>query len=338
MRYKLAAAALLFFASTMPLIDSAHAADKAAADIPAACDRACLENLVDRYLAAVVAHDPSLLPLSNKVRFTEMGQEIPVGDGFWFTASEVGHYKYYFADPVSKQVGFMATMKENGRPAMLGGRLRIQDGKITEIETVLYRSGAGPSWDDKGMAEIDARGTVDPVWLAVIPPAERASREDLIRYANKYFDGLENNNGKGNYNFAPDCFRVENGMQTTSHPELQQGADFNVTGLSCMEQFKSGYLAVVTRILYRRFPIVDPEHGVVFSLVSFDHRGLKQVTLTDGRVLPMTGFSRPSSILLTEAFKIEKGQIRRIEAVGTGIPYKMSVGWNNDETTPKHKQ
>jgi hypothetical protein len=65
---------------------------------------------------------------------------------------------------------------------------------------------------------------------------------------------------------------------------------------------------------------------------------LKQVTLTNGRVLPMTGFSRPSSILLTEAFKIEKGLIRRVEAVGTGTPYKMSVGWSNDETTPKRKQ
>jgi hypothetical protein len=228
-RRTLTAAALTLLAIAMAARFPAPAARKAVADIPAACDRACLENLVDRYLAAVVAHDPGRLPLSPRVRFTEMGQEIPVGDGLRFTASAVGRYKHYFADPVSKQVGFMATMKENGSPAMLGGRLRIQDGKITEIETVLYRAGSGPGWNDKGVAEIDARGTVDPLWLAVIPPAERASRDELIRDANRYFDGLENNDGKGDYNFAPDCFRVENGMQTTSHPELQPGAEFNVT-------------------------------------------------------------------------------------------------------------
>jgi hypothetical protein len=28
------------------------------------CDRACLEGFVDRYLAALVGHDPSALPLA----------------------------------------------------------------------------------------------------------------------------------------------------------------------------------------------------------------------------------------------------------------------------------
>ena len=308
---------------------------EAAEPLPAKCDKQCLTSLVDRYIAAVVAHDPAQLPLATNVRFTEMGQEMPLGDGLWFTASEAGRYRHYYPDPISNQVGFMATMKENGRPVMLGGRLRVQRGRISEIETVLYRSGAGPSWNDKGMAAIDERGTVDPVWLEEIPVAERASREELIRDANQYFEGLEQNDGKGHYNFAPDCFRVENGAQTTSRAELQSGADFNVTALNCKEQFESGYLAVVTRIFYRRFPIVDVEHGVVFSMVSFDHRGLKEVKLTNGRTLPMTGFSRPSSIILAEAFRIEKGLIRRIEAVGTGIPYKMDLGWANDATTPK---
>lgn len=37
----------------------------------AACDRACLNKLVDTYLAAVVAHDPARAPLAADVKFVE---------------------------------------------------------------------------------------------------------------------------------------------------------------------------------------------------------------------------------------------------------------------------
>jgi len=44
--------------------------------IPLNCNRACLENLVDQYLTAVVAHDPKRLPLSADVRYTENDQSM----------------------------------------------------------------------------------------------------------------------------------------------------------------------------------------------------------------------------------------------------------------------
>lgn len=54
------------------------------------CDRPCLQAVADSYLKAVVAHDPKLLALDDHVRFTENGQELLPGDGFWNTASGVG--------------------------------------------------------------------------------------------------------------------------------------------------------------------------------------------------------------------------------------------------------
>jgi hypothetical protein len=50
--------------------------------IPLTCNRACLEGLIDQYLAAVVAHDPSKLPLSKDVKYSENYQMLQVGDGF----------------------------------------------------------------------------------------------------------------------------------------------------------------------------------------------------------------------------------------------------------------
>ena len=54
-------------------------ADAATGPIPLNCNRACLENLVDQYLAAVVAHDPKRLPLSKDAKYTENNQVLDPG-------------------------------------------------------------------------------------------------------------------------------------------------------------------------------------------------------------------------------------------------------------------
>ena len=43
-----------------------------------ACDRACLEGFVDKYLDAVIVHNPKLLPLARNVKFTENGVRLEV--------------------------------------------------------------------------------------------------------------------------------------------------------------------------------------------------------------------------------------------------------------------
>ena len=54
------------------------------------CDRACLEGMVNQYLKAVVAHDASSLPLAKNVRYTENGQQLPMTQGLWATATGDG--------------------------------------------------------------------------------------------------------------------------------------------------------------------------------------------------------------------------------------------------------
>jgi hypothetical protein len=140
--------------------------------IAADCDRACLSSLVDRYLAAVVAHDPHRLPLSADVRYTENDQLLPVGDGFWGTASAVGNYRQVFADPVAGQVSFMGSMREGNNPLLMTLRLRVQLGRITEIETTYFRQGGGGPNDIAGLD----KAAPEPFWSEAIPAAQRASR------------------------------------------------------------------------------------------------------------------------------------------------------------------
>ena len=118
-------------------------ADASTGPIPLNCNRACLENLVDQYLAAVVAHDPKRLPLSKDVMYTENDQVIEIGDGFWKTAEGRGKYTHIFADPEFGQVAYMGTMNEAGGPILMSLRLRIELGRITEIESVYFKPGGG---------------------------------------------------------------------------------------------------------------------------------------------------------------------------------------------------
>ena len=51
--------------------------------LPIPCKRACMEDVAARFLKALATRDPQSLPLAGTVRYTEMGQELELGDGLW---------------------------------------------------------------------------------------------------------------------------------------------------------------------------------------------------------------------------------------------------------------
>src|SRR5215472_17088212 len=71
------------------------------------CDRACLENFVDLYLDALIAHNPKLLPIARNVKFTENGVRLELGDAQWKTVTGKGKYRIIVADPEAGQVAFI---------------------------------------------------------------------------------------------------------------------------------------------------------------------------------------------------------------------------------------
>ena len=308
------------------------------------CDRACLEGFVDRYLDAVVAHDPSRLPLAPGVRFTEDGQVLQVGDGLWRTMRSKGHYRLFVSDVPAGQVAFFGSIEEDNRdpskgtPAAIALRLRVRDHKITEIEQIVIRDQTlgppNPGQLNAGQ-RIEAM-TVNPIYLQATPKARRMSRAALIATANKYFSGMQQNDGKGDYPFADDCNRIENGGQSTNVPTpAGQTRPDPKTSLSysgqwsCMEQFRSGLLHFVTRIRDRRYVAIDEERGIVFAFGFFDHSGGSTRTFTtpDGRSVT-SGPVQPWTWQIAELFKVEDGKIHKIEALLQRCPYGMNSGWS----------
>jgi hypothetical protein len=182
-------------------------------------------------------------------------------------------------------------------------------------------------------------GAPHPVFMEVIPEAERASREELIKIADYYFSGLQRNDGKGYYPFTDDCDRYENGSRATNVPlkpgekapdPLKLTVYSNAWG--CKKQFESGLMHFVSRIRDRRFVAVDRERGLVYTFNFFDHAAGKTRSFKtpDGRDV-VAGPTEPWTWQQAEIFKIEKGKIRRIEAVLQRCPYGMNSGWSTYE-------
>jgi hypothetical protein len=323
-----------------------------------ACDRACLESLVDKYLDAAIAHDPTQLPLARDVKFTENGVRLEVGDAHWKTVTGKGTYRLFVADPEAGQVAFIGTIREEARgpggsPSALALRLKVRNQQITEIETLVIRSTIAQNAGGRGAApapaatpvytgaavNLEKLGKPHHLFTEAVPPAERMSREDLIKTADMYFSGMEKNDGKGVYPFTDDCNRIENGSLSTNVP-LREGetrpdpktSNSYSSNWSCKEQFESGLIHFVWRIHDRRYVAVDRERGLVFSFAFFDHALGKDRTFKapDGRTVT-GGPVDPWTWQLAEMFKIEKGKMHQIEAVLQRAPYGMNSGWSSWE-------
>jgi hypothetical protein len=285
------------------------------AEQAASCDRACLEGFADQYLAALVAHNDSQLPLTTNARYTENGQDLKMNDGMWQVATALGDKKLCFSDPRSGQVGVRTVVEENGRREIVMARLKVEDKRISEIE----------AWVLRGGSFTKPEGLVDhPLFMEALPPGDRPSREELISIANSYFEGLEKNRADITP-FASDCTRVENGTITANNPEA---TTFHKQ--TCGEQFAiPGFAAVISRVRERRFPIVDEERGLAFAIVFFDHSGVPEVKLPDGSIRKIEGppFNAPFCFMVGELFKITDKKIKRIEAIVIEVPYGMPSGW-----------
>jgi hypothetical protein len=305
--------------------------DGSTGPIPVDCNRACLEKLMDQYLAAVVKHDPSTLPLSKDLKYTENAQVLEIGDGFWKTAEGIGNYRHVFADPEFGQVALMGTMREAGGLLLMSVRLRVELGRITEIEAVFFRPGGG---GPNNIAAMDKMGKPEDLWFRSIPPAQRLPRQQMISIADAYFTSVQKNDGKGihgtgTYPFTNDCHRIENGAPTTNvpRPPNEKPGTLNLFAMDCLSQFKMGLYYVVQNIHSRRYPLVDGERGVVWAHSVFDQGTVNSGILPDGTKHSYQGFNRPSSILVTEAFLIEDAKIRRVEMIGPSAFYHVNSPW-----------
>jgi hypothetical protein len=286
------------------------------------CDRTCLEGMVSTWMAALTTHEPGRLPTAPGVKYAENDQPLPLGAGEWQIAGTPGKYRHVFADPQSGQVAAITTIAEHGVGAIYVVRLKLQNGKITEVETQISR-------DAMGASRYEKMGQPEGIWLEAVPRAQRLPRATLIAQANKYYSGMERNDPKGDYSFFDkDCDRLEHAVQTTNLKTAEAYGHSNdkaFSSLGCEAQFQTGFLGFVTKIRERRY-LVDEERQAVFAVTTFDHAGtVRTLPSVNGKSSPIPAyFDVPRTLHASEAFRLRADKLYRIEMTLTEVPYGMS--------------
>jgi hypothetical protein len=221
-----------------------------------ACTRDGLKAVTDNFFTALEAHNPSGVPLASGVKYTENGIVVAVGKGFWETAGKLT-FKRGMID--TKQCGThtQTVMEENGKPMLYGVRLKIDDGKISEIEAIVVRG--------KEVLDVPAiLATKDQDWEAILPPEERSSRLSMMAAADDYFELFvkEKKPKVSELVFSCFCDRWENGAQTT------KGGTNQGVAMPAHNCSPKGFADMTHGP--RRF-LVDEETGVVVAYVLFNN-------------------------------------------------------------------
>ena len=86
---------------------------------------------------ALVHKDPSRAPFARGVMFTENDVAMPIGEGLWGSISDASADGLELADPSTGQAAWFGLVREHGKPAYYAMRLRVKDGRIADVETVV---------------------------------------------------------------------------------------------------------------------------------------------------------------------------------------------------------
>lgn len=212
------------------------------------CSRASLKAMIADYFKAVDTHNMSALPTAADVRITENGQVMQPGEGFFKSGGAVLLERDLIdtlrCGTVSEAVTD-ETVDGAQTLAVMAMRLKVDHGKVTEIETIVTRQ-AG----EKGFYNPkELLGTKDQDWTTPLPADKRLTRTYMNDGANKYFDAFVKD-PTVLPPFATPCNRWEGGTHTTR------------TG-NCSPK------GLVLTHTHRRFPVTDTELGETAVFVNF---------------------------------------------------------------------
>jgi hypothetical protein len=265
------------------------------------CGRECLRGFITQYLDAMVRHDPKAVPTAPNLRFTEDTKTLSLGEGLWKGASKIRPYRQDFLDVREGVAASHVVVEENGIPVMLALRLKIVNGKIAEIETMVTRSKA-----EGALFDIEKLTTPHAAMNVVPESTQRMSRDELIRVAEIYAAGLKvgGNFDAVNAPFAPGAYRIENGTLTAG-PGAREGS----------ENIRTQRVMPHPDITYR-IAAVDEEMGIVLFRLDFGNTN---------------NYGPGNALTLFEAFKIYGGEIHAVEAFMDIMPENTPSGWPDYE-------
>ena len=278
------------------------------------CDKRCLMQDLNLILDAIGSNTPAGLPIAPQAKITSDGvpgklESSPV----WGPARRIP-YRLVFTDPVTGSAVFYGVITNSYErpagsdaqrqvPAGAGDnwwyyvlRIKVIDKVVTEVEQLDL-----VPRPDFGADAIRAMHQPDRTWDEVLPPSERATREQLFSAADKYWDSVSKRTDTKDVPWGPGCQRLESGVVTSDSANFPW---------SCGNGMKQP--SVFWNVQNQRYYIADVDRGVVLGFAVF-----------------MTPPAYPKNVfgLAIEFFKVQNGLIRQIDAFSRTALHEQHSGW-----------
>lgn len=204
------------------------------------CTRATLQAAVDSYIAAQQAGDPSRMSLASKVKYVENWAEIHKEEGLWNSPLPIAFHRSILDVDACRT--FTEAIVTEGNQYVLGTRLTVEDGRITEIESLYTKK---DDWAFNADNYLKYSKAED--WR-ILNANERVDRKTLIAAGNAYFDHFSDRSVQ--IPWGTPCARLEGGMYTTR--------DFDDPNATCNLGFPIDMLPMTERSY-----VVDVDMGTV---------------------------------------------------------------------------
>ena len=302
-----------------------------------------LTALNQQVLDAVANDSPNQLPLADDVRYTENGVTLkPGAGGLWKTSKGVRNYSVHLADPATQQAAWFGTLDENGLFAAVAMRIKVKDGYISEIETLIARpepvgrrgeliQATNTMFQAPYLADLDPHAFEEVP--AVLRNATAGKRADITRALENYQRALVQRDA-ALANLTTGCLRRENGRNACNNPDgpqfSQERADLRFYAGDLAAEIKRGYLAQLTHLRERRTWVVDEQQGLALDLTVFDNAAAATtINLAGaGNVTVPKSFQTPWTDLHAQLYKVENGKIAHLEDLVRRVPYGQKTGWS----------
>ena len=262
------------------------------------CDRSCLTGMLTQFVAALAAHDPSMLPLADDVRYTEDSRRAELGDGIWQSVTAYGGFRQDYIDTRKQVAAAHLLFHEGGTQVLYSVLLHVADSKIAGIETLVQRVVPGGRLQPTELGA-PIRGMNDPV-----PAGKKNSRDEMIRIALTYPEGLRVGNfTDGGTPFADEAYRVENGAIMADQTDSRR---------RMYEQNIIVHPGIIPSVA-----AVDEDNGTVLLWMNFGHTG--------------DSYGVGNALVTFEAFKVWGGEIHSVNAFFKGLPISTARFWPSSD-------
>ena len=268
----------------------------------AQCNRECLEGMITTYVDALVAKDPSALPMAEGARYTEDARDLALGEGVWETVTGKGAFRQDYLDTRAQVAASHVELLEGDNKVLYSVLLHVEGDRIGGIETLVQRITPDSRFQPTELGG-PIRGMNDPV-----PEGQAQSRESMIETALTYTEGLRIGNfSDGGTPFADETYRVENGVITAG-----EGCGRDDCGMYSQR-------IMVHPSILASVAAVDEEAGIVLLWMNFGY--------TDS-------YGEGNALVTYEAFKVWGGEIHSILAFFAPLPIATPRYWNASDPLP----